>query len=45
MRSENQKYLYYTPDIYSIMDDNRKQFIVMVYDGVNKAIVYKNDIK
>ena len=45
MRSENQNYLSYTPDIYSIVDVNGKPFIVMVYDGANKAMVYRNDIK
>ena len=43
MNSEKPEYLYYTPEIYGIMDNNRKPFLVFVYpvDPVGKAIVYK----
>ena len=43
MISEKPEYLYYTPEIYGIMDNNRKPFLVFVYPN-GKAIVYKNEM-
>ena len=43
MRSEKPKYHYYGPEIYDIMDNNRKPFLEFVYPN-GKVIVYKTDM-